>query len=58
MTIYIVNEEEKIPIEIDENYLEFYRKETGKKHITKKGLLKFIKKLIVQIGKQDINIII
>ena len=33
-------------LELDDNYLKFYKKETGRTHVTQKGLSKFINRLI------------
>jgi hypothetical protein len=39
------NEEEQHSVELNDAYLEFYKKETGKKHVTKKGLAKYLQNI-------------
>lgn len=40
------NDMTTIKIEVDQHFLEFYKKETGRTHITQKGLSKFINRLV------------
>lgn len=35
-----------VEVEIDNHFLEFYKKETGRVHITEKGLSNFIENLV------------
>lgn len=35
-----------IEIEVESAFIEFYKKETGHSHVTKKGLSKFLNRLI------------
>ena len=35
-----------INIEVDSHFIEFYKKETGHSHVTKKGVTKFLNRLI------------
>jgi hypothetical protein len=46
-TIEIVEDNELVKIEIDRNTAEHYKKETGHKRVTKRGLSKYIKGLMM-----------
>ena len=35
-----------IELQLDTNFLNFYKKETGHKHVTKRGVAKFLQHLI------------
>jgi len=42
----IIDEGEIVDIELNTNFLNFYKKETGHSRITKRGVTKFLQRLI------------
>lgn len=48
----IIDEGELVDIELDQIFLNFYKKETGHSRITKRGVTKFLQKLFNSYKKQ------
>lgn len=46
ITTQIEEDGQLIDIELDAHFLNFYKKETGHANVTKKGVTKFLKRLI------------
>jgi hypothetical protein len=44
--VEIKNEESVEQIELEDSFIRFYMKETGRKHVTKKGITKFLTHLL------------
>lgn len=58
MTLQIQTDSEEIQnLELDDKFLEFYKKETGKKHALKKQVAKFVEKIATHFN-QSITFIV